>query len=106
MLRDQFYFLGHAKCLIRTNSDVDGNSERDKETGLKWVSQNINEYAKNKHTAMVLIPLKSVTVADPPRISIDETIMFVLKLFMSRQNDTSENEHIACNGVERRTRKT
>jgi hypothetical protein len=32
-----------------------------------------------KQAARVLIPDKSVTVADPPRISIEETIMFVAK---------------------------
>jgi hypothetical protein len=31
-------------------------------------------------TAIVLMPVKSVTVADPPRISIEETIMFVASL--------------------------
>jgi hypothetical protein len=29
---------------------------------------------------MVCIPVKSVTVADPPRISMDETMMFVARL--------------------------
>lgn len=31
-------------------------------------------------TAIVFMPVKSVTVADPPRISIEETMMFVAKL--------------------------
>ena len=30
-----------------------------------------------KQAAMVFIPVKSVTVALPPRMSIDETMMFV-----------------------------
>ena len=33
-------------------------------------------------TAMVFIPVKDVTVAEPPRISIEETIMFVASLPM------------------------
>lgn len=33
-----------------------------------------------KHTAIVLIPVKSVTVAEPPRISIDDTMIFVASL--------------------------
>lgn len=32
-------------------------------------------------TAIVLIPVRSVTVAEPPRISIDDTIIFVASLF-------------------------
>ena len=31
-------------------------------------------------TAIVLMPVKSVTVADPPRISMEETIIFVASL--------------------------
>jgi len=33
------------------------------------------------HTAMVLMPVKSVTVAEPPRISIELTMIFVARLF-------------------------
>jgi hypothetical protein len=33
-----------------------------------------------KHAAMVLMPVKSVTVAEPPRISMEETIIFVASL--------------------------
>ena len=32
------------------------------------------------HTAMVLMPVKSVTVADPPRISIELTMILVARL--------------------------
>jgi hypothetical protein len=33
-----------------------------------------------KHAAMVLMPVKSVTVAEPPRISMEETMIFVASL--------------------------
>ena len=33
-----------------------------------------------KQAAMVFIPVRSVTVADPPKISIDETMIFVASL--------------------------
>ena len=35
-------------------------------------------------TAIVLIPVKSVTVAEPPRISIDDTIILVANLTAKR----------------------
>jgi hypothetical protein len=35
---------------------------------------------KNVLTAIVFIPVKLVTVAEPPRISMDETMMFVARL--------------------------
>lgn len=31
-------------------------------------------------TAIVFMPVKSVTVAEPPRINIEDTMMFVAKL--------------------------
>ena len=31
-------------------------------------------------TSIVFIPVRSVTVADPPRISIDDTMIFVARL--------------------------
>lgn len=36
---------------------------------------------------MVFIPVKSVTVADPPRISIELTMMLVERLFKQVNND-------------------
>jgi hypothetical protein len=33
-----------------------------------------------KHAAMVLMPVKTVTVAEPPRISMEETMIFVASL--------------------------
>jgi hypothetical protein len=33
-----------------------------------------------KHAAMVCIPVKTVTVAEPPRISMEETMIFVASL--------------------------
>jgi hypothetical protein len=33
-----------------------------------------------KHAAMVFIPVRLVTVAEPPRISIEETMMLVASL--------------------------
>ena len=34
----------------------------------------------SRRTAIVLIPVKSVTVAEPPRINMELTIMFVARL--------------------------
>jgi len=33
-----------------------------------------------KHAAIVFIPVRSVTVAEPPKMSMEETMMFVAKL--------------------------
>jgi hypothetical protein len=33
-----------------------------------------------KHAAIVFIPVRSVTVAEPPKISMEETMMFVANL--------------------------
>jgi len=41
------------------------------------------DIAMSLHTAIVLIPVKSVTVAEPPRINIELTIMFVARLEIS-----------------------
>ena len=45
-------------------------------------------------TAIVFIPVKSVTVADPPRISMDDTMMFVarLALLIARRDGRTERQ--------------
>ena len=51
---------------------------------------------------MVCIPVKSVTVADPPKMSIDDTIMFVASLVAQQAFSFSMMLTRLCS----RTRKT
>jgi len=45
-----------------------------------------------KHAAIVFIPVRSVTVAEPPKMSMEETMMFVAKLKKtSVENETLWN---------------
>ena len=41
-----------------------------------------------KQAAIVFIPERSVTVAEPPKMSMEETMMFVANLKMSVGNGT------------------
>lgn len=41
---------------------------------------------------MVFIPVKEVTVADPPKISIELTMMLVERLFKQINNDSADKE--------------
>jgi hypothetical protein len=41
---------------------------------------------------MVFIPVKEVTVADPPKISIELTIMLVERLFVQINNGSADKE--------------
>lgn len=51
-------------------------------------------YDRNARTAIVFMPVKLATVADPPRISIDDTIMLVARL---RDNQRPEASRFAPN---------
>ena len=50
------------------------------------------------HTAMVFIPVNDVTVADPPRISIDETMILVASLRV-KTCESSPNECITNSNI-------
>lgn len=63
-----------------TNHNVNRNPNGNQKTGLE-VYQSPRSLGGWKYlTAIVFMPVKSVTVADPPRINIELTMMLVAKL--------------------------
>lgn len=60
--------------------DVDGNAERNQETRLtSHVRRHMYTKLTQVLTAMVFIPVKELTVAEPPRMSMEDTMTFVAR---------------------------
>lgn len=60
--------------------DINHNTKRNQENCLHWMYQGEKEDKEGRHTVMVSIPVRSVTVAEPPRMSMNETRILVARL--------------------------
>jgi hypothetical protein len=89
-----------------SDDDVDHDSGGNEGTSLVryWCSVSIPPQEEHgEHTAMTCMPVRSETVAEPPKISTDDTIMFVGRLSIHR-----EGQHVVLKStnMSTQTRKT